>query len=322
MKILGLSFGRKMKNCEILVKEALMEAEKAGAEVSFIRMLDLDIKTCTGCGGCGNSLNKGGNGKCIIKDDLPFVDEAFLEADAIIVAAPVYALGPSGQLKQVVDRFGPSHDLAFLTKENEKRIAAGKTGDQLIDPRNFKQRYAVLISVGGASTPNWVSFGLVTMHLLCFPSQIKVIDQIDAYGMGARGNPVLDNAFMEKVRRMGRNIAFAAGKPHSEVGWMGEEEGTCPVCHNNMLTVNGTATVECPVCGIHGKLSIDGDKLSVTFSEAEQSRSRHTFEGKLEHWTEINSFGAIAGPKIKAAGEELPRLLKKYEGYRELSKQK
>jgi len=299
-----------------------MECEKAGHEVAFIRMIDLEVRTCNGCGGCGSSLDKGGNGKCVIKDDLPFVDEEFMNSDAIIVAAPVYALGPSGQLKQVVDRFGPSHDLAFLTMANNQRIVDGKTGDQLVDPRNFKQRYAGLISVGGAKTQNWVSFGLPTMHLLCFPSQIKVIDQIDAYNMGSRGNPVLDNELMERVRKLGQNIASAVGKPHAEVGWMGDEEGVCPVCHCDLITIKGTTTVECPVCGIYGKLSVEGDRVSVTFSEEEQQRSRHTFAGKMEHYTEIKSFGAIAEPKIKAAGEELPKMLKKYEGYKELSKKK
>ena len=41
------------------------------------------------------------------------------------------------------------------------------------------------------------------MHLLCFSSQVKVIDQIDAHGMGERGNPLLDNVYLEKLRRMG-----------------------------------------------------------------------------------------------------------------------
>lgn len=318
MKVLGLSFGRKMKNCEIFVKHALMEAEKAGAEVSFIRMIDLDVKTCTGCGGCGKSLDNGGNGKCIIKDDLPYVDEAVLNADAIIVAAPVYALGPSGQLKQVADRFGPSHDLAFLTKANEQRIAEGKSGDQLVDPRNFKHRYAGLISVGGAKTKNWVSFGLPLMHILCFPAQIKVVDQMNVYNMGSVGSPLLDNELMDRVARLGHNVASAIGKKHEEVEWRGEEEGTCPVCHGDMLTVNGTTTVECPLCGIYGKLSIEGDKLKVSFSDAEKKRSRLNFDGKLEHYTEIKSFGSIAGPKMAAAKDTLPGMLKKYEGYQEL----
>jgi multimeric flavodoxin WrbA len=317
MKVLGISFGRKMKNCEILVKEALMEAEKAGADVSFIRMIDLNIQPCCGCGGCGRSLSKGGSGNCIIRDDLPFVDKQMMAADAIIVAAPVYVLGPTGQLKQVADRIGPSHDLAFLTKENEKRIAEGKTGDRLVAPENFKQRVAGLISVGGASTQNWVSFGLPTMHLLCFPSQIRVVDQIDAYDMGRKGSPLLDKELMVRVGKLGRNVVSAIGKPTEEVKWMGDEEGTCPVCHCNLLTIQGKTTVECPVCGIYGKLTVEGDNIKVTFSEAEQKRSRLNFDGKLEHWTEITSMGAVAGPKIAAAGEELPEMLKKYEGYKD-----
>lgn len=318
MRVLGLSFGRKMKNCEILVKTALMEAEKAGAEVHFIRMIDMDIRTCTGCGGCGASLDRGGSGRCIIKDDLPAIDEEFLKSDAIIVGAPVYALGPSGQLKQMADRMGPSHDLAFLTNANNKRIADGKTGDELVDPRNFKQRFAGLISVGGASTRNWVSFGLPTMHILCFPSQIKVIDQIDAYNMGNIAHPFLDEGLMEKTRKMGRTIASACGKPHAEVPFQGAEEGTCPVCHCDLLTMSGTTTVECPICGSYGKLSIEGDKVKVTFTEAEQKRSRLNYDGKLEHYTEIKGFGAVAGPKMKAHGAQISEQLKAYENYHEL----
>ena len=36
MKLLGLSCGQKMGNCEILLKEALIGAEELGAEVEFM----------------------------------------------------------------------------------------------------------------------------------------------------------------------------------------------------------------------------------------------------------------------------------------------
>lgn len=319
MKVLGLSFGRKMKNCELLVKQALMAAEAAGAEVKFVRMLDLEIKPCTGCGGCGNSLQKGGSGRCIIKDDLPFVDDLFLESDAIICAAPVYALGPSGQLKQIIDRFGPSHDRAFLNEENKLRIAAGKSGDELVDPRNFKDRFAGLISVGGAKTRNWVSYGLPTMHILCFPSHIKVVDQIDAFNMGSIGSPLLDDQLMERVAQLGRNVFEACGKKREEVEFKGDEQGICPVCHCNHLTVYDTTTVECPICGIYGTLSVDGDKVKVHFSEAEQKRSRLNYDGKLEHYLEIRSFGSVAGPKMAAGKEKIDATIGKYKGYAEVA---
>ena len=51
-KVLGISFGRKMANTDVMVKTALMECEKAGCDVQFIRADDLDIKPCTGCISC------------------------------------------------------------------------------------------------------------------------------------------------------------------------------------------------------------------------------------------------------------------------------
>lgn len=319
MKVVGISFGRKMKNTELLVKEALLKAEENGAEVQFIRATYMDIKPCNGCGGCMKSLATGGSGKCVIKDDLAIIDEAILNADAVIFGAPVYVLGPTGQLKQMADRFGPSHDRAFLTMENEKRIKAGKTGEELVDPRNFKNRFAGLISVGGAVTQNWVSFGLPTMHLACFSSHIKVVDQMDVYDMGRTGSVLLNQDLMDRAGKLGQNLVSVAGKDREQVSWMGDHQGTCPVCHCDLLTMNGTTTVQCPVCGIYGTLSIDEGKVSVAFSEAEQMRSRLNYDGKHEHWAEIMSMGPVAGPKLAAASEELEIKLKRYEGYGELN---
>ena len=68
MKILGVTCGRKNSNTEILVKEALMGAEEAGAEVELVRLHDLTIKPCTGCNSCVIDLfEKGGAGHCMIR---------------------------------------------------------------------------------------------------------------------------------------------------------------------------------------------------------------------------------------------------------------
>jgi len=73
MKLLGLSCGRRMQNTEVLVKGAMMAAEESGADVGMIRLLDLDIKPCSGCTLCVQSLRQGGPGKCSIKDDLDLI---------------------------------------------------------------------------------------------------------------------------------------------------------------------------------------------------------------------------------------------------------
>ena len=323
MKVLGLNFGRTMQNSELSLKAALMGAEAAGAEVSFIRMMGLDLKPCTGCGGCSSSMRKGGNSTCILKDDYAFVENAILDCDALIVSAPVYVLGPTGQLKCVADRFGPAHDIASFLTENQKRIAAGKTGDELLDPRYFKPRYGGLISVGGAFTPHWVSMGLAGMELLMFPHQIRVVDQIDAYAMGTRVNPVLDDAFIARCEKLGANVVSMHGKPFSETGkvWFGDDQGICPVCHNRDITIRyGTTTVECPLCGITGTLVVEGDKVRVDFPEEQQVHSRLRLQGLYDHQEEFAIMGPIQKKIIAARGSEIPGLLQKYKDYDRLIK--
>ena len=84
-KVLGISFGRKMANTDVMVKTALMECEKAGFDVQFIRGDDLDIKPCTGCISCVVGMTTGrGKGGCPIKDDFHIIDEALMECDPTI----------------------------------------------------------------------------------------------------------------------------------------------------------------------------------------------------------------------------------------------
>lgn len=317
MKILGLSFGRKMANTDILVKQALFGAREASpeAEIRFINTNKLTIDRCTGCGACSTNLSKGKDNDCIVKDDMQMVEEAIREADCIIVGAPVYVLQPVGQFKNVVDRFSCRHDVSAINWVLDKRRAGEAPGNADDYPiERLKKRYVSYISVGGAVTQNWVSMGTATMHLFGFPAMMKVIGNYDAHHMGTRANPILDDQLMADIHEMGRQTAAAYGKNDEDIAWFGPE-GTCPVCHQDLLMVNGTTTVECPICGIEGKLSIEGDKLKVAFSKEQQARARGTFEGLREHTVEIQGFGAICGPKIAANKEKLERELVKFKNF-------
>jgi multimeric flavodoxin WrbA/uncharacterized Zn finger protein (UPF0148 family) len=317
MKLLGLSCGRKMQNTEILVKEAMRAAEELGADVGMIRLLDLDIKPCTGCVNCVRSLMQGGPGKCVIKDDLHLVDEQLMECDGLILGSPVFVLTPHGLLKVISDRFGPSHDYAFRMGAKEIRDAKG-TGKGP-DERSFKDRVAGFISVGGAVTPHWLSLGLPLMNLFTFPSHIQVVDQMQVLGVSRWGHVVLNEKAMARARKLGHNVAEAMGKENSEVKWRGDEPGTCPVCHSNLLTVPKKNPVECAVCGIRGEIRVKGDDISVAFSEEEQKRARLTVAGKVEHYLEIRDNFRIAAARKDL--DQIPKRLKKYERYREIEKE-
>jgi len=47
----------------------------------------------------------------------------------------------------------------------------------------------------------------------------------------------------------------------------GHEIGTCPVCHQNEITIKGKNPVQCPICGIYGELKIENGEITVAFSE-------------------------------------------------------
>lgn len=319
MNALGISFGKKMGNTDILVKEALFGIREAdpNAHIEFVNTINLKIGRCIGCGACSTSLEKGGDNDCVIKDDLQPLEEKVRDADCIILGAPVYVLQPVGQFKNFVDRFSCRHDTSAVSWVYEKRRAGELPGPKEIeDKRRFKQRYVGYISVGGATTENWTSMGTATLHLFGFPNMMKVVGSLNIHSTGTVGNPVLDEDLMQNVHGLGLAVGNAYGKPLDEIPWYGEE-GICPVCHQKLITLNGTTTVECPVCGIEGKLSVDGDKVTVTFPEEQQARARGTFAGLREHTTEIQGFGAIAGPKIMAAKDELPKKLEKYRKFDE-----
>ncbi len=311
MKVLGLSFGRRNSNCDILCKEALYGAHDANpdAEIRFINTQRLTIGRCLGCGACSTALEKGKDNNCIVKDDFQMVEEAVREADSIVLVAPVYVLQPVGQFKDFVDRFSCRHDVSAINWVLDKRRTGELPGDPDAFPQErFKRRTISYIAVGGATTDNWTAMGTATLHLFGFPPMMQVVSNYNANGMGVVGNPYLDETLISHVQEIGKRTVEAWAKDPKDVEyWNPKDMGTCPVCHQNLLMVNGTTNCQCPICGIHGKISIDGEKLKVTFSEDEQARARNTFRGLREHTTEIQGFGAICGPKIAANKEYLDK---------------
>lgn len=322
MKVLGLSFGKKNANTDILVKEALYGA-KAGvpdAEIQFINTQRLTIDRCIGCGACSKCLEKGGDNNCIIKDDFQLVEEAVREADAVIVGAPVYVLQPVGQFKNFVDRFSCRHDVSAINWVLDKRKTGDMPGDANAYPQErLKRRTVSYISVGGAITENWTSMGTATLHLFGMPAMMKTIANYNANSMGTIGNPYLSEELIGHMHEMGKRTAQAVDMDDKEIEWYAPKgDGVCPVCHQNLITVNGTTTVECPVCGIEGKIAIDGETLSVTFSDQQQARARGTFVGLREHTVEIQGFGAICGPKIMAKKELLEKQMERVKNFDEM----
>ena len=193
-----------------------------------------------------------------------------------------------------------------------------------VDERCFKTRPGAFISVGGSVTPDWLSLGLSIFQTMTFSLQLELVDQMMVMGTNIiEGQVLLNDAAVSRAHKLGRHVAEVIGKPASEMKWKGEEPGTCPVCHQNELTIKNKNPVQCPICGIYGELKIENGEIKVTFSEEEQKRSRLTIAGKMEHWNEyhpadqekawdLKQTSTMPPSKQKQLKDEIKRKMAKY----------
>ena len=290
-KVVAFSFGRKMSNTDVMLKEVLKKCEEAGHEIQFVRPDDLDIKPCTGCCACVVGIMSGrNNGKCVHKDDFHILEEAYYSADALIIGSPVYETSPSGTFKTFCDRFGPSHDLAFLTEAKKERLERDGENALLPDERVFKPRVGCLVAVGGARTENWTIFTIPIMYESMMSAGVDVIDTHVYYGAMNVQHVLGVPEQRERMDRMAQNILDALA------------------ADSGMFRVHqGCDKVECAICGIDGKVALVDGKIVYSFSREEQDRSRMKYAGKLEHRNEIAD-GAMTQKKV----ENLAELKKPY----------
>jgi multimeric flavodoxin WrbA len=115
MKVLGI-YGspRQGGNSDQLLDRALAGARDAGAEVSELRVRGLKLEGCRECGGCDET------GECVIDDEMQRIYGLLREADAIIVATPIFFYTVPAQLKAVIDRCQAAWNRRKLSKPREQ----------------------------------------------------------------------------------------------------------------------------------------------------------------------------------------------------------
>ncbi len=315
MKVLGLTCGRKLSNTEILVKEALMGAEEMGAEVEIVRLLDLNIKPCTGCNACVIDLfEKGGSGDCVIKnDDFKFIDDKILDCDGLIVGSPIYEKTPQGLLKVLNDRMGPSHDRAFRIIAKKIREEQSITKGQGPDERSFKPRVASLFAVGGS---DWTTLALPLLQIFALPMNMTVVDQQLFNWTALPATVVLKDDMLARARRSGRHVVETLKNPIEEAKYIGPQ-GICPVCHASVLELGKSSEkVLCAVCGVKGTLKSDGDSYALEVTQEDWALSHVLLSGKFHHGLDLQNISLKPHPRMA----EIPELIKKYKSYLGYSK--
>lgn len=246
IKVMGVAAGRKNSNSEILLKEALIACEEAGAEVTMINLRDYNILDCTGCTSCTIGMSQGKNVGCVLdeKDDKKKIMDVLLNQDAVIYSVPTYDLMPTAEYLAFAQR-SLSYETAFL---------------ETIGAIEHRDRVAGLISVGG-STRAWQSMALEGLQATMFTTDMKVVDMLLATQVPGPAQCLLHDDLIRRAYKLGENIMKAAMTPVEKRKWLGDEDmGWCPNCHSNALVLGEKQwdglhyPIECQVCGAGGNL--------------------------------------------------------------------
>ena len=129
MKAIGIvGSPRKGGNTEILTRHTLQAIEEEGLDTEIISLADLDIRPCNACMVCKTEES------CPIDDDLFPIYTKMKEAEAVILASPVYFGSATATIKALMDRAG------YIAYHNGK-VFAGKVGGPLVVARRAGQNF-------------------------------------------------------------------------------------------------------------------------------------------------------------------------------------
>jgi multimeric flavodoxin WrbA len=182
---------RQKGNSAVLADQAAAGAIAAGWEVQSIDLHALDIRPCDGCELCEQTGQY-----CVIEDDMQGLYPKLVEADALLLASPVYWFTYSAQLKLCIDRW---------------------YGLWILDPRAFEgKRIGIILAYGDSDL--YTSGGINAVHT--FESTFKymraeivgiVHGSLSNVGDAERHPELLREAFELGRRLAGQPVPSAAG---------------------------------------------------------------------------------------------------------------
>jgi multimeric flavodoxin WrbA len=93
---------RNKANSSILADQVAEGARGAGAQVESFDLGKMSILPCDACEGCHGPTS---DGACILNDDMTDLYPKLRQADAIVLASPIYWFTFTAQLKLCIDRW-------------------------------------------------------------------------------------------------------------------------------------------------------------------------------------------------------------------------
>ncbi len=187
-KILALMGSpRRGGNTEVLLNSFIKGTEAAGAEVETLRVADMGIKPCVNCDGCEET------GECVIDDDMGYIYKKLAEADALVIASPIYFGAVSAHIKAAIDRFQVYWFINF-GNESLKHLKA-KT-----------KRPAFFLAVGGMKNKKYCDSVRIMAEALFLNTRLKFSGFLCLQGYDEKGSLARDPDALREAYEQGRDF--------------------------------------------------------------------------------------------------------------------
>jgi multimeric flavodoxin WrbA len=105
------------------MNEALRGAREEGAETELYSVAGKHFELCDGCRSCAKT------GVCHLNDDMQGLLDKVIEADAIILGAPIYQYAMPAHVKLIIERMRP---IRGLTPDKTDNKLANKVGGIIV----------------------------------------------------------------------------------------------------------------------------------------------------------------------------------------------
>lgn len=186
--VLGIAGSpRRGGNSDLLLEAALAAARDAGARTRMLIASDTAVAPCTGCNLCS------ADGRCVLDDGGDAFYESLDEADALIVATPVYFASVPAGLKACYDRLQPYWARTYVL---------GRT-------RPPRRPGAVLLVRGGGDPYGFDAAEATTRSALAVLG-IDILETVRADDADAPGALADNQTVLAHARAAGRAVAERA----------------------------------------------------------------------------------------------------------------
>jgi multimeric flavodoxin WrbA len=192
---------RRGGNSETLLDWVLDAMKKVGdVEIEKVPLTEANVNPCRGCNAC-EVLNK-----CVQRDGMDILHDKIIEADCIVLAAPIFCMGICAQAKALIDRFQVFRSRKYVLKL------------PIVPPERKGKRLGVFLSTAGQDWDH--VFDGAVPSVKCFFHVIEIRDSDIHYLMinnvDEKGAILNHPSAKKDAERLGRDVIRELKKRLSE----------------------------------------------------------------------------------------------------------